>query len=206
MVEKNVFVNSEKQNIPLNTCFNYQVIPNTEIENSFWDSLGINEGNRMFTLQKWQLQLTDKQFENLKKTKKINSIKMQKYIKEQFADFIYPYDSTFKWNPDYFGPLILPQKGKKFEITKENFNLYFPILQSIENLNISADSLPYIHTFLNNYYFVLGDNRDNSSDSRFWGMLPENHIIWKANFVIFSLNKTKNKNAVRWKRILKKIQ
>lgn len=204
--DKNVFVNRYEITLPENACFNYHVFPKVEIENSFWDSLGITEGNRMFTLQKWLLQLTDKQYNYLLNSDKINTISRQCYSPSQYADFIFPYDSVFSWNPDYFGPLLIPAKGDTIEITRHNFSLYAPLLETFENTVVSPDSLPYQHIFLNNYYFVLGDNRDNSSDSRFWGLLPESHIIGKAETVLFSVNKNPSETKIRWNRTLRKIR
>lgn len=203
---KNVFINHTELTLPENACFNYHVFPKGEIDNSFWDSLKITEGSRIFTLHKWLLQLTHRQYNDLLNSNKINTITRQCYSPSQYADFIFPYDSVFPWNPDYFGPLHIPAKGDTIEITQHNFSLYAPLLERFEKAFVSADSLPYQHVFSNNYYFVLGDNRDNSSDSRFWGLVPENHIIGKAEFILFSVNKNPSEKKIRWNRTLKKIQ
>lgn len=108
---------------------------------------------------------------------------------------------TDKWNLEKFGPLYIPKKGSIINLTKNNFELYKTVFQSFENVNVTqkagsfyvngAQSDYYI--FKNNYYFMLGDNRQNSIDSRYWGILPESMLIGKAVCILFpARRKTSN--------------
>lgn len=124
---------------------------------------------------------------------------------------LFPHDSASTWTPDNFGPFILPYKGLTISLNNENILLYHEIIEDLENCKIvMTDTNNYTvngsdrkeYTFENNYYFLMGDNRNFSHDSRFFGPVPESLIIGKATTILFSSNKQTN-----WRqRFLKKLQ
>lgn len=115
-----------------------------------------------------------------------------------------------KWQNFHFGPLYIPKKGKKIKLDTNNISLYRHIIKNHEghHLEINGDRIiidgqrQHYYEFRQNYYFMLGDNRFNSSDSKTWGFVPEDHIIGKATTILFSTAKGKKK----WKRIFKRIE
>jgi len=126
----------------------------------------------------------------------------------------FPYDRSISWNEDNFGPLVIPGKGMTISITLENLPLYRRIIEVYEKNDLDIkDGIVYVnnkpsysYTFSMNYYFMMGDNRHNSADSRIWGFVPEDHIVGKAILVWLSINKNKKSfNKIRWNRMLKKI-
>jgi signal peptidase I len=105
-----------------------------------------------------------------------------------FQADVFPHHGSIKWNQHNFGPLYLPKKGDTIKLNRMNILLYESAIRHENDnaLKISHDSVfinqKYTHsyTFKMNYYFVLGDNRSASVDSRYWGLLPEDHIIGKV--------------------------
>ena len=100
-------------------------------------------------------------------------------------DNIFPFDLSYFWNKDNFGPVIVPRKGKTVKLTVSNLPLYYRIITAYENNTVKIENKTiYInnkpsdnYTFKMNYYWVMGDNRPHSFDSRYWGFVPDNHII-----------------------------
>ena len=123
---------------------------------------------------------------------------------------IFPNDTVhFKWNVDNFGPIVIPQKGVTVKINPENIALYSRCITAYEHNTLTVkDNSIYIngietdeYTFGMNYYWMMGDNRHNSQDSRFWGYVPEDHIVGKPLFVWLSKDNTYGK--FRWNRFFK---
>ncbi|MFR9624121.1 MAG: signal peptidase I, partial [Rikenellaceae bacterium] len=124
-------------------------------------------------------------------------------------------DTQYPWNQDNFGPLWIPEAGATIELTLETLPLYERIISLYEgnDLRVDGDTI-YVndqiaqeYTFKMNYYWMMGDNRHNSADSRFWGFVPEDHIVGKASFVWLSLDSEGSfPFNIRWDRIFKKIQ
>ena len=131
-----------------------------------------------------------------------------------FKQMIFPFsrDDTFKWTKDNFGPLWIPKRGMKVDLTIDNLPLYHRIIETYENNNLYIkEGTIYIndvacdsYTFKMDYYFMLGDNRHNSLDSRYWGFVPESHIVGSPAVIWFSKNRFKTfPKSIRWKRIFK---
>ena len=151
---------------------------------------------------------TEKGAEQLRKYKSVESVELYNNTVPSLDAF--PHNGNYAWTQDNFGPLWVPQKGTTIELTIDNLPLYERIIDQYEghDLRVEGDKI-YIdgaeastYTFAMNYYFMMGDNRHNSADSRYWGFVPEDHIVGKALFIAFS----KGKGGIRWNIIFNTIK
>ncbi|HRZ42930.1 MAG TPA: signal peptidase I [Bacteroidales bacterium] len=136
---------------------------------------------------------------------------------QQPGNAIFPQDTlNFHWSLDNFGPLYIPKAGDRIELTPQNLSLYRRAIVVYEGNKLeSRDGKVYLndqpathYTFKMNYYWMMGDNRHNSLDSRYWGFVPEDHVVGKAVFVWASLDKNKGwlNGKIRWDKLFRKVR
>ncbi len=153
--------------------------------------------------------LTDQQKSLIGKAAGIDSVRADISGNEP-EDWVEPKDKQFKWTPDNFGPLVIPHKGLQIVLNHRNFLLYRRTIEELESGKPEEKKGHYYldgkktdtYTFRRNYYFMMGDNRSLSNDSRSWGFVPEEEITGKAMLIVFSGDST----GFRWNRLLKTIQ
>ncbi|MDP4151225.1 MAG: signal peptidase I [Bacteroidota bacterium] len=122
---------------------------------------------------------------------------------------VFPYDRRYPWTQDNFGPLWIPRKGVTLTLTAENYPKYERAIRVYEGNTLeNRDGKFFIngeetnqYTFKMDYYWMMGDNRHESQDSRFWGFVPEDHVVGGAWRIWMSWD-----HGVRWRRLFKKIQ
>jgi signal peptidase I len=118
----------------------------------------------------------------------------------------------YNWNRDHFGPLVVPKEGMTINIDPLNFDKYKYVIQNYEgnkNVTFEGQSIKIdgkvinSYTFKQDYYFMMGDNRHNSADSRYWGFVPMDHVVGKAVFIWMSMDPNPDKwyNKIRWNRL-----
>ena len=141
-----------------------------------------------------------------------NVTKIEPYIAE---DECFPYSDRYAWTADNMGPLWIPKAGASIALNEDTWPLYERVIDVYEDNDVEVrDGHYYIngeeatsYTFKMDYYWMMGDNRHNSADSRYWGFVPEDHIVGKASFIWLSMDKSKSFPAnIRWNRLFKKVR
>jgi signal peptidase I len=125
-------------------------------------------------------------------------------------NWTFPHDTAhYKWNLDNFGPLTIPKKGMTVTLTPENIAIYRRLISTYEGNKLEERDGQFIindkpattYTMKMDYFWLMGDNRHNSLDSRFWGFVPESHVVGKAWFVWLSYGE----GGIRWSRLFRGI-
>lgn len=146
--------------------------------------------------------------------KRVEPIFLSKGLKEPH---LFPGYEAVDWNKDNYGPIVVPRKGSTVDLTPENASLYGEIIRNYDgNEGVSLEGGKITqngkvlekYTFRQDYYFMMGDNRHNSADSRYWGFVPKDHIVGKAVFVWMSIDPdpTRFFNKIRWDRLFRVIE
>ena len=139
-----------------------------------------------------------------------NVVSIEANVDEYPADYpdsyltIFPFNASYHWTRDFFGPLWIPAKGATVALTQENLPLYERLISVYEGGDPVKALEEGSYTFKQDYYFMMGDNRHNSLDSRYWGFVPEDHIVGTPSVVWLSTAKGKKfPSNIRWRRFLK---
>lgn len=203
-----LYVNGAKQAEIPTRQYIYFVQTSASLTSYTLDNLGITEYNG--SAPYYYMSMTDETAARLARMKSV--VNVVRYEAKESSTDVFPNDVAYAWTQDNFGPLWIPAKGATIELTVENLPLYRRIIEQYEGHTLAVDGDEIIidgtraeqYTFAMNYYFMMGDNRHNSADSRFWGFVPEDHIVGKASFIAFS--RDRSKGGIRWSRMFKKIR
>ncbi len=162
------------------------------------------------TMNYYKINLTLNELDKLKKIDGIVANSVQKDIDSSLTGAVFPYDTNYyKWSIDFFGPVWVPEKEKTIQLTPQNVAIYKRCIGFYEHNKFEQRDGKYFingkesttYTFKMNYYWMMGDNRHKSQDSRYWGFVPEDRIVGKAWMIWFSWD-----GGPRWKRLFRIVK
>lgn len=213
--EKVVFINGKEIPSPEFAQSSYHVTTDgTGFSEQAVQRLGLRDGEPISPFE-YNLHLTKKNAVDLRTFGNVKRVDENVVPKGMYQDFIYPFDQRYTWNVDNFGPIWIPRKGATLKIDSSNIALYRKAIGEYEGnkleerdgrILVNGEQISE-YTFKMDYYFMMGDNRHNSLDSRFWGFVPEDHIVGKAVFIWMSWDTNADFiNKVRWNRLFRGIK
>jgi signal peptidase I len=226
--DKQVYINGQPEKNPPDMQYSYVVKSESDINQRFFEKYKISDykvigrpGDGVY----YQMFITPRVAADLKKLAFVKSIDiatenaMGEYstrTEKLVESNIFPDPKLFPWNGDFFGPLVIPKKGMTITLDEKTLATYGNTIKlydhnddvKIENGKLLIDGKEVAqYTFKQDYYFMMGDNRHNSLDSRYWGFVPEDHIVGKAFFIWLSIDKNADFiDKIRWRRFFKLIE
>lgn len=215
-----VYINGKKNQLPdrAKLQFVYQFHTKDPVVNTqfFVERYGISEIHSDATSRAFIAHISDESLEKLKNNPNILEIIPLKSEAEKGDESIFPHHPAYPWNTGFFGPIYIPKAGTTVAITPETIPLYKRIIETYEGSELGIQNKITLsgnqvllngvsineYTFLQDYYWMMGDNRNNSEDARHWGYVPHNHIVGKPVFIWLSLDANKSGfSKIRWERM-----
>ncbi|NNF01480.1 MAG: signal peptidase I [Bacteroidia bacterium] len=211
--DQQVMVNNEQKLIEETMQHSFKIYSNAELSERFFAGLGISEYFRISDA--YIVMASEEQIKKLRSYKQVRQVDKVVYHSGSEQSTLYPGINT-DWSRDNYGPLQVPHRGLSITIDAESLATYGLLIRSYEGnekveiksgqLFIDGEQIRS-YTFKKDYYFAMGDNRHNSADSRMWGFIPDDHIVGKALFVLWSIDKNESwtnfAKKIRFKRMLK---
>jgi len=216
-----VYINGTQNKLPgrAKLQFAYEITTNKPLNPAFvTQEYGITDiypMTREYT--SFQAHMTKEAYDRLKNNPSVVDIRSLKSEKNKWNPKIFPNDSNYSFNTDFFGPIYIPEAGKTVSISAETVPFYKRIIEVYEGAELGIDNKitqsgtqvllngkPLTeYTFKMDYYWMMGDNRNNSEDARTWGYVPFNHVVGKPVFVWMSWDSNAQgiKNKIRWERL-----
>jgi signal peptidase I len=184
---------------------------NAAYESELVKSLGLNPNFPIY-----HFPLTAESYQKLRNTIGVTKIVIEPdwaYVYYRNDQDVYPLGGGKKWTRDNYGPIYIPKKGSTIALNDSTMPVYERCIKNYEGNNLEVKNGQYFingkrattYTFKMDYYWMMGDNRHNSADSRYWGFVPEDHIVGRPLFVWLSLNKDKSlmDGKIRFNRFFK---
>ena len=216
----NIYINGKPDKLPESAKAQYNFLVDTKGQTISQDALvhryGAREGmkyeNGDFALTntgQYFLTLTDKEAAAIANNPVVKGVTKNLSPKGEDGG-VFPHIPSLGWNIDNFGPIYIPQKGKTVKLDLKSLPFYKRIIEEYEKNTLKVHGNEIIingkvsntYTFKQDYYWMMGDNRQNSLDARFWGYVPFDHVIGKPVFIWFSWDKDgKGINKIRWNRV-----
>lgn len=213
--EREVYIDGVKTIAPKNSQTSFHVVTDgTGFSEQAIQRVGLRDGEMLSPIE-FNFNLTKAAAADLKSFGNVKSVEENSVPQGAYQEFIFPFNQKYNWNVDNFGPLWIPKKGETIKINSENIALYRKVIGEYEQNNLEERDGKIIvngkavdtYTFKMNYYFMMGDNRHNSADSRFWGFVPEDHIVGKAVFIWMSWDSQGSfLKKVRWGRLFNLVK
>lgn len=207
IVDGKLVINGQEQETIEGVQYTYVVQTSSALSAQALHRLGITEFSGNGSV--YYLMTTPAAAEKLAATQNVLSVRRYRHAPNTE---VFPQWEEARWSQDDYGPIWIPNKGATITLTPENLQLYRRIIEvyeghtlEINGEEVLIDGIPTTeYTFAMDYYWMMGDNRHNSADSRFWGFVPEDHIVGKASFIWLSLDKING--GVRWDRLFNKVK
>lgn len=193
IADKALYINGVKIRDTSSLRFNYFVtLKNKTADSLFKLKYNFSEGGAVSNNYDYSFSLTREESNQLRTDTLVKSAELKHEKQNNFDETCFPGFSKYCWNMDFYGPVYIPKRNDTLRLDTVNLNLYATLIRDYEHNDLKRrnDSIfingQYTTWYVTklNYYFVLGDNRDNANDSRVWGFLPENYIKGKVLFRI----------------------
>ena len=209
-----IYINNVEAVSPEDLQSRYFLKTNTTINDRVFKKYNIWEYNKVSS--GYFINTKQENADAIGKESFVDEVKIYRMDKSVSSTRIFPNRDKFPWNTDYFGPLLIPYKNLEIEINDENLSKYGTVIKNFEKnkdvkiqdgkLLIDNETISK-YTFNQDYFFMMGDNRHNSEDSRFWGFVPYDHVLGEASFIWFSYDYKEGNpfKAIRWNRFFKVI-
>ena len=203
-----VYLNGKANKEPDNVQYSYYVKLKGQMPTELMDELGISNEDMASLNQYGYLPLTQKAAKKLAARKDIVA-DIRLNTDAQTGD-LYPLNAYTGWTRDNYGPVWIPKKGATVKLNMKNIAVYERPIRAYEHNDLKVKDgqiyingrLAHSYTFKMDYYWMMGDNRHNSADSRYWGFVPEDHIVGKPIFIWWSHNPDHpGFSGIRWSRL-----